>query len=84
MMASSCTAASTSVQDRVNTVITNRLFAAASLVCVVSGAALAQSGDPLVGTWNLNVAKSNSAAFTSGTSKIETVGAGVQASPSSW
>ena len=61
-----------------HTVITNRLFAVASLVCVVSGAALAQSDDPLVGTWKLNVAKSNSAAFTSGTSKIEAVGAGVR------
>ncbi len=56
--------------------ITNRLFAVASLVCVVSGAALAQSGDPLVGTWKLNVAKSNSTAFKSGTTKIEAVDAG--------
>ena len=61
-----------------HTVIANRLFAVASLVCVVTGAALAQSGDPLVGTWKLNVAKSNSSAFKSGTSKIEAVGAGVK------
>ncbi len=60
------------------TVIAHRLLAVASLVCVVSGAALAQSDDPLVGTWKLNAAKSKGAAFTSGTTKIEAVGAGVK------
>jgi hypothetical protein len=53
----------------------NRLFCVASLVCVVSGAALAQPGDPLVGTWKLNVAKSKGA-VKSGTTKIEASGAG--------
>jgi hypothetical protein len=62
----------------VHTVIANRLFAVASLVCVISGAALAQSGDPLVGTWKLNVAKSKGALFKSGTTTIEAVGAGVK------
>lgn len=58
--------------------IANRLFAVATLVCAISGAALAQSDDPLVGTWKLNVAKSKGALFKSGTTKIEAVGAGVK------
>lgn len=58
--------------------IANRLFAIASLVCVVSSVALAQSADPLVGTWKLNVAKSKGALFKSGTTKIDAVGAGVK------
>ena len=58
--------------------IANRLLAVATLVCVISGAALAQSGDPLVGTWTLNVAKSKGALFKSGTTTIEAVGAGVK------
>lgn len=58
--------------------IAKRLFTAATLVCLVSGTALAQASDPLVGTWKLNVAKSTGAAFKSGTSKIEPVGAGVK------
>lgn len=58
--------------------IANRLFAVASLVCVVGGAALAQSDNPLVGTWKLNVAKSKAALFKSGTTKIEAVGDGVK------
>ena len=59
-------------------IATKRLFAVASLVCVVGGAALAQSDNPLIGTWKLNVAKSKSALFKSGTTKIEAVGAGVK------
>jgi hypothetical protein len=58
-----------------------RLFSAAVLVGLVGfagGAALAQTTDPLVGTWKLNVAKSSSSAFKSGTSKIEKAGAGVK------
>jgi hypothetical protein len=55
----------------------SRLLAVASLVCVISGAAFAQS-DPLVGTWKLNVAKSSGVAFKSGTTTIEAVGAGVK------
>ena len=58
--------------------IANRLFAVATLVCAISGAALAQSDDPLVGTWKLNVAKSKGALFKSGTTTIEAVGAGVK------
>lgn len=58
--------------------IANRLFAVASLVCVISGLPLAQSADPLVGTWKLNVAKSKGALFKSGTTKIDAVGAGVK------
>lgn len=56
---------------------TKRLFAAAVLVGVVGGAALAQSSDPLVGDWKLNVAKSKST-FKSGSTKIEAAGAGVK------
>lgn len=58
-----------------------RLFSAAVLVGLVGfagGAALAQTTDPLVGTWKLNVAKSTGSAFKSGTSKIEKAGAGVK------
>ena len=58
--------------------IAHRLFAVATLVCAISGAALAQSNDPLVGTWKLNVDKSKGALFKSGTTKIEAVGAGVK------
>ena len=58
--------------------IAHRLFAVATLVCAISGAALAQSDDPLVGTWKLNVDKSKGALFKSGTTKIEAVGAGVK------
>jgi hypothetical protein len=54
------------------------LFAAAVLVGVVGGAALAQASDPLIGTWKLNVAKSKSS-FKSGTTTFEAVGAGVKA-----
>jgi hypothetical protein len=57
---------------------TKRLFAAAVLICLVGGAALAQSSDPLVGTWKLNVAKSTGISFKSGTTKIEAAGAGVK------
>ena len=58
--------------------IAKHLFAAAALVSVVSSAALAQSSDPLVGTWKLNTAKSTGAAFKSGTSKIEAAGKGIK------
>jgi hypothetical protein len=59
-------------------VISRPLLAAAALVCVVSSAALAQSGDPLIGTWKLNAAKSTGAAVKSGTSKIEAAGKGIK------
>ena len=45
---------------------------------VLGGAALAQSSDPLIGTWKLNVAKSKGISFKSGTTKIEAAGAGVK------
>lgn len=48
---------------------------------VLVGAALAQSGNPHVGTWKLNVAKSKYSPGPgpkSGTTKIETAGAGVK------
>ena len=55
---------------------TKRLFAATALVCMVGAAALAQSTDPLVGTWKINAAKSKGA--KSGTTKIEAAGQGVK------
>jgi len=55
-----------------------RLFASAILVCLVSVTAVAQSKDPLVGTWKLNVAKSTGLTYKSGTSRIEPAGAGVK------
>jgi hypothetical protein len=52
---------------------------AAAVVVVLAGAtALAQSSDPLIGTWKLNVAKSTGVQFKTGTSKIEAAGAGVK------
>lgn len=57
---------------------TKRLFTAAVLVVVLGGTALAQSSDPLVGSWKLNVAKSTGTSFKSGTTKIEAAGAGVK------
>ena len=55
-----------------------KLFAAAILVGLVGSTALAQSPDPLVGTWKLNAAKSTGLSYKSGTSKIEAAGAGVK------
>jgi hypothetical protein len=56
-----------------------RLLPTAALVVVVGlGTALAQSTDPLVGTWKLNPAKSKGSTFKSGTTKIEAAGAGVK------
>jgi hypothetical protein len=48
---------------------------------VLGGTTLAQSGDPNVGTWKLNIAKSKFSPGTelkSGTLKIEAAGAGVK------
>jgi len=55
-----------------------RLFASAILVGLVSVTAVAQSKDPLVGTWKLNVAKSKGLSYKSGTTTIEATGAGVK------
>ena len=57
--------------------MTKRFFAAAVLVGFASTSFLAQSPDPLIGTWKLNVAKSK-APFKSGTSTIEAVGEGIK------
>ena len=54
-----------------------RFIATAVFMAMVGAAAVAQSTSPLVGTWNLNVAKSKSP-FKSGTSVIEAVGEGIK------
>ena len=54
------------------------LLIAAVVVGVGSGTALAQSDDPLIGTWKLNVEKSKSQMFKSGTTVIERAGDGVK------
>ena len=59
-------------------VMKKRLFAAAVVIGCVGAAGLAQSSDPLVGTWQLNVAKSTGIPFKSGTSKIEPAGDGLK------
>lgn len=56
---------------------TKRLFTAAALVGIASVLVLAQSTNPLVGTWKLNVAKSK-APFTSGTTVVEAAGDGIK------
>jgi len=54
-----------------------RLVAAAAItVGIVSGTALAQSKDPLVGMWKVNVAKSKGS--KGGTTRIEAAGAGLK------
>ena len=54
------------------------LLSVAVVAAVVSGSALAQPSDPLIGTWKLNVEKSTGASFKSGTTKIEAAGDGVK------
>jgi hypothetical protein len=56
---------------------TKRFLAAVVLIGVSSGMLLAQSTNPLVGTWRLNVAKSKSA-FKSGSTTITAVGEGIK------
>jgi hypothetical protein len=61
--------------------LTTWVVASALATTVLGGTTLAQSGDPNVGTWKLNVAKSNFSPGTelkSGTLKIEPAGAGVK------
>jgi hypothetical protein len=55
------------------------LFAvvAVAWVVVFGGTALAQSSNPLLGSWKLNVAKSKGS-FKSGSTKFEAAGAGVK------
>ncbi len=54
------------------------LITAVALLGIVSGTAVAQATDPLVGTWKLNAAKSKGTAFKSGGTKVEAAGAGVK------
>jgi hypothetical protein len=54
------------------------LLVAAVVVGAASGTALAQSADPLIGTWRLNVEKSTPKSFKSGTTVIERAGEGVK------
>jgi hypothetical protein len=54
------------------------LVIAAIVLGFASGTALAQSSNPLIGTWKLNVEKSKNAAFKSGTTTIEQAGDGVK------
>jgi hypothetical protein len=54
------------------------LLAAAVVGIVVCGTVLAQSSDPLVGTWKLNVEKSKGTPLKSGTTKVEAVGKAVK------
>ena len=56
---------------------TKRFTTAAVLLGLACTMASAQSPDPLVGTWTLNVAKSK-APFKSGTTVIEKVGDGIK------
>jgi hypothetical protein len=57
-------------------VIIKRLFAATVVVGMLNGTALAQSSDPLIGTWKLNVGKSKGA--KSGSTTIEEAGKGIK------
>jgi hypothetical protein len=59
-------------------VTTKHLLTAAVIVGIVSGTALAQSSDPLVGTWKLNVEKSKGSPAKGGATTIEAVGNGVK------
>ena len=54
-----------------------RFLAAVVLIGVSTGIVLAQSTNPLVGTWKLNVDKSK-APFKSGATTIEAVGEGIK------
>ena len=56
--------------------VKKHLVRAAVVVGFLSGAVVAQSSDPLIGTWKLNAAKSKG--VKSGTTKIEAVGDGVK------
>ena len=55
---------------------TKRVLTTAVVVGMLSAAALAQPGDPLIGTWKLNVAKSKGA--KSGSTTIEAAGKGIK------
>ncbi len=55
-----------------------RLCAATLLVGIASVTALAQSSDPLIGNWKLNVEKSKATGFQSGATKVEAAGDGIK------
>lgn len=57
-------------------VTTNRFLTATVVVGMLSAAALAQTSEPLTGTWKLNVAKSKG--VKSGSTVIEAVGKGIK------
>ena len=57
---------------------TKHLFTAAVLVGFLGGTALAQSTNPLIGTWKLNAAKSKGTLFKGGGTKVEAAGDGVK------
>jgi len=63
-------------QRKANIVTTKRLFTAAVVVGLLNAAALAQSNDPLIGTWKLNVGKSKGA--KSGSTTVEAAGKGIK------
>jgi hypothetical protein len=54
------------------------LVIAAIVIGVASGTALAQSSNPLIGTWKLNAAKSKNSTFKSGRTTIEQAGDAVK------
>ena len=58
--------------------MTTKLLSTAALVVgLVGGTALAQSSNPLIGTWKLNVEKSK-APFKTGSTIVEAVGDGIK------
>ena len=63
--------------ERVQIMTTKRFLAAVVLIGLSTGIVLAQSTNPLVGTWKLNVEKSK-APFKSGATTIEAVGEGIK------
>src|SRR5215203_2624056 len=54
------------------------LVVAAIVIGVASGTALAQSSNPLIGTWKLSAEKSKNTTFKSGSTTIEQAGDGVK------
>lgn len=58
--------------------LTNRLRTAAALLIVVTATAFAQAGNPLIGSWKLNAAKSKGSTFKAGGTKVEAAGDGVK------
>jgi hypothetical protein len=58
----------------------SRLLTLSVVLAVASATLVAQSSDPMVGTWKLNAAKSKGTSFTTGTSVITAVENGIKAS----